>query len=44
MTDISMPLAIVASVAMICITVFVTLVVLKGMDIGLKEKDLKNKE
>jgi hypothetical protein len=46
MTGISMPEAIVASVAIICLTVFVTLVTLKGMEHGLryKESGLKNKE
>jgi len=44
MNDISLPLALVACVAMICITVFATLVVLKGMEVGFKEKDIKNKE
>jgi hypothetical protein len=38
MTEISMPLALVACVAMICITIFATAVVLKGMDIGFKSK------
>jgi hypothetical protein len=39
MTGISMPEAIVASVAIICITVFITLVTLKGMDFGFKNKE-----
>jgi hypothetical protein len=42
MTGISIPEAIVACVAMICITIFTTAIVLKGMDIGFrnnKEKD-----
>jgi hypothetical protein len=45
MTGISMPEALVACVAMICIAVFVTSVTLKGMDVGFKNKDReKNKE
>jgi hypothetical protein len=39
MTGISMPEAIVACVAMICITVFITSVTLKGMDFGFKDKE-----
>jgi hypothetical protein len=39
MTEISMPEALVACVAIICFTFFITAVVLKGMDYGLKHKD-----
>jgi Tfp pilus assembly protein PilV len=37
MTGISMPEALIACVAMICITVFLTAVTLKGMDYKKKE-------
>jgi hypothetical protein len=39
MTALSIPEAIVACVTMICITVFLTAVSLKGMDIGYKYKN-----
>jgi len=39
MNEISMPLAIVASVTIICLTVFITAVTLKGMDYALKNKE-----
>jgi len=39
MTTLSMPEAIVACVAMICITVFLTTVAVKGMDLVLKKKE-----
>ncbi|GBU24651.1 hypothetical protein R83H12_01285 [Fibrobacteria bacterium R8-3-H12] len=44
MTGLSIPEAIVISVALICITVFITAVTLKGMDYGLKEWIMKHKE
>jgi hypothetical protein len=39
MTELSMPEAIVACVAMICITVFLTTVTIKGMDSWHKNKE-----
>jgi len=43
MTGISMPEAIIVCVAMICVTVFITAVALKGMDYSLKEWIIKRK-
>ncbi len=43
MTGISMPEALIVCVAMICLTVFITAVALKGMDYSLKEWIIKKK-
>ncbi|MDR2582530.1 MAG: hypothetical protein LBC75_03525 [Fibromonadaceae bacterium] len=46
MTGISMPEALIVCVTIICFTVFITPVVLKGMDYGLwtKKKELMNEK
>ena len=43
MTGISMPEALIVCVALICFTVFITVVALKGMDYSLKEWIVKKK-